>query len=117
MKRMNGVLSRNRRFRQFAMLASIAILLVPFIISPAHGADVFNGQQVYSRHCQVCHGADGRAMVPGSPDFSRGEALFRLDSELYRLIREGRSAMPAYRGILTEDETRDVIAYLRTLQR
>ena len=99
------------------MLASIAILLAVFTIRPAHGADVFSGRQVYERHCQVCHGVDGRAMIPGSPDFSRGEALFTLDSDLYRRIREGKDAMPAFRGILTEDETRDVIAYLRTLQR
>jgi putative heme-binding domain-containing protein len=42
---------------------------------------------------------------------------FRKDA-LLELVREpGRSTMPSYRGLLTEDELRDLVAYLASLGR
>ena len=80
-------------------------------------ADIYGGQQVYEMHCQSCHGVDGRSMELGVPDFSRGESLFKPDTELVRELREGGGMHPAYRGLLSDDEMRDVLAYIRTLQR
>lgn len=80
-------------------------------------ADIFNGQQVYELHCQTCHGVDGRSMEFGVPDFSRGESMFKPDTELLRDLREGGGMHPVYRGMLSDDEIRDVLAYVRTLQR
>ena len=72
---------------------------------------------VYEQHCQSCHGEAGRPMDAGTPDFSRGERLFVSDTTLLGKVRSGSGSMPAYRGLLTDDEIRDVVAYLRTLQR
>jgi mono/diheme cytochrome c family protein len=80
-------------------------------------ADIFKGREVYELHCQTCHGSNGRSVEPGTPDFSRGESLFAPDSELVRELREGGGMKPAYRGMLTDEELRDVVAYVRTLQR
>ncbi|MDH4107995.1 MAG: cytochrome c [Gammaproteobacteria bacterium] len=82
----------------------------------AVAADYFNGREVYELHCQSCHGFDGRSMDPGTPDFTRGESLFVPDSDLYRQIRDGVGAMPAYRGLIEDNEILDVIAYVRSLQ-
>lgn len=79
--------------------------------------DIFNGKDVYELHCEGCHGADGSSFEPGVPDFSRGESLFAPDSELVDRLREGSAMKPSYRGLLTDEEMRDVIAYVRTLQR
>ena len=87
------------------------------IIPSAMAADVFSGRAVYEMHCEACHGADGRSIEPGIPDFSNGDAMFQLDSDLYSKIRNGTDTMPAYRGILTDAEVRNVIAYLRSLQK
>jgi mono/diheme cytochrome c family protein len=97
------------------MLPIITLLsLAPLQFSIA--ADYFNGRQVYEMHCQACHGVDGRSMVPGTPDFTNGDALFRPDTELFQQIREGKGVMPAFRGMLSDSEIRDVIAYVRSLQ-
>ena len=85
--------------------------------TPAQAADIFKGREVYELHCQTCHGIDGRSVEPGTPDFSRGESLFAPDSELVRQLRDGGGMKPAYRGMLSDDELRDVVAYVRTLQR
>lgn len=93
-----------------AILLSCAGLL-------AHASDIFNGREVYELHCQTCHGMDGRAIEPGVPDFSRGESLYAPDPDLVRVLRDGDGHLPSYRGLLSDDELRDVVAYIRTLQR
>lgn len=80
-------------------------------------ADIFKGREIYELHCQTCHGMDGSSVDPGTPDFSRGESLYVPDSDLVRRLRDGGDMKPAFRGLLTDSEMRDVIAYVRTLQR
>jgi len=53
--------------------------------------------------------------MPGVPDFSQGDTLLQSDLELLNSIQDGKNMMPAYRGILSNMEILDVIAYLRTL--
>lgn len=92
-----------------AVLASMSAL--------AFASDIFNGREVYEMHCQTCHGMDGQSMEPGVPDFSRGEALYAPDVDLVQRLRDGDGHLPSYRGLLTDEELRDVVAYIRTLQR
>lgn len=93
-------------------LAGLTLLLAS---SLSQGADVGKGQQLYAAHCVMCHGQGGRSMMPGAPNFDRGEGLLRPDFSLLTAIRTGRNAMPAYQGILADRDILDVIAYLRTL--
>jgi mono/diheme cytochrome c family protein len=84
---------------------------------PAFAADVFAGRTIYAAHCEGCHGDEGHSFEPGVPDFSNGDALFQTDTELFSKIRGGAGTMPAYRGVLSDSEVRNVIAYLRSLQK
>lgn len=95
----------------------VSLILCAGIGSVAQGADYYNGRDIYQKHCLTCHGAGGRSQDAGIPDFSRGDALFASDTDLFDLIRKGSAAMPAYRSILEDEEIRDVIAFLRSLQR
>lgn len=98
-------------------LAVLVVALTAVVAAPsALAADPTNGRQLYMNHCQNCHGANGIGQFPGMPDFSRGESLFRPDIEVVRVIRSGRGMMPAYQGLLTEEELLDVVAFLRTLR-
>jgi len=82
----------------------------------AQSANVFKGKEIYQRFCVGCHGASGSGMMPGMPNFNRGDRLFRTDRELMDAIRDGNGVMPSFYGILDEDkeEFEDVVAYLRT---
>lgn len=93
-------------------------LLVTALASPvAMAADVFKGSQLFASYCAGCHGANGKGLLPGTPDFTQGMVLLRPDSMLVASIRSGNGAMPGFLGILTEQNLLDVIAHLRTLQR
>lgn len=81
----------------------------------AVAADTQRGGSLYSSHCAVCHGVNGRPVMPGAPDFRRMERLMQPDLQLVGAIRNGKGAMPGYFGVLRERELFDVVAYLRTL--
>ena len=70
------------------------------------------GQPLYQNHCAVCHGADGKGVVPGARNFNdldylRGET----PANFYSIVTEGRSEMPSFRDKLTSDERWDVVFY------
>lgn len=83
---------------------------------PAAAADVFTGRQTYAMHCAACHGPAGLAVMPGAPNFARGDRLMQPDTALLASIRAGRNAMPAFAGVLRDQEILNVIAFLRTLR-
>jgi cytochrome c6 len=78
-------------------------------------ADTFKGKQLYTTNCLACHGATGKSVIPGAPSLDRGDAMMRPDFTLLTAIRSGKNAMPAFRGIMTDRDIMDVIAYMRTL--
>jgi cytochrome c6 len=95
----------------------LAAIVVSCLCAYAQASDIFNGREVYDLHCQTCHGMDGQSVEPGTPDFSRGESLYAPDVDLVQKLRDGNGHLPSYRGLLTDEELRDVVAYIRTLQR
>lgn len=93
-------------------LAGLTLLLAG---GAAQGADTSKGRQLFAANCAICHGQTGRSVMPGAPNFDRGEGLLRPDFTLLAAIRSGKNAMPAFQGILPDRDILDVIAYLRTL--
>ena len=81
----------------------------------SNAADTNKGQQLFAANCATCHGQSGRSVMPGAPNFDRGEGLMRPDFTLLASIRAGKNAMPAYQGLLADKDILDVIAFLRTL--
>jgi mono/diheme cytochrome c family protein len=85
-------------------------------------ADEAAGEQVYGTTCIACHGANGKGVLPGTPDFTDPEgSLAKSDEELLSNIIDGFQSpgsampMPAKGGnpSLTEADVAAVIAYLR----
>jgi len=111
-----------------------AVVLTVMIPSPASRLpvqDTTHGKVVYGKWCLGCHGetgaGDGPAaayMLPRPRNFTG--ALYKIrttasgqlptDADLVRAIDEGLpgSAMPAWKGRLSDAERRDVMAYLKT---
>jgi cytochrome c6 len=94
-------------------------LLVAFLLmlgtSLSYAADPNKGAVLYARHCVTCHGASGISDIPGAPNFARSEGLMVSDPALLISIRSGKASMPAYRGVMSDQDILNVIAYLRTL--
>lgn len=107
----------NFRLTRQPFLFLTGVLLAVVYIQAPYAADPLQGAKSYQSHCINCHGANGAGEIPNVPDFSRGERLLQPDDTLLETIKAGKGMMPAYRGVFTDDEIRDLIAYVRTLRR
>ncbi len=85
------------------------------VVFATHAADIAKGSAVYANNCQICHADDGSGVTPDAPDFRFGDSLIKPDKQLFSTISSGVGMMPAFRGVLSEQDILDVIAYLRTL--
>lgn len=81
----------------------------------AIAGDPANGAKVYQQHCVACHGPTGRATAPGVPDFSIGQGLAKPDLTLAESIKRGKALMPAFLGLVVDNDIMDAISYIRTL--
>jgi mono/diheme cytochrome c family protein len=59
----------------------------------------------------------GKMLVPPAADLTSPAIRKKSDAEILQVLANGKppSAMPAFKGQLSEQEIRDTIAYLRTL--
>ena len=78
-------------------------------------ADPNNGKEIYALNCQICHAVDGQGTVAGAPNFKIDNNLIKPDIELFKHISSGKGMMPAFRGMLSEQDILDVISHLRNL--
>lgn len=92
-------------------------------VQPGH---LERGKAIYEQRCVVCHGPEGRGDGVQAPFLSPRPASLisaatsaKTDQELLHAIANGkpRTAMPAWKDILSEEEQRDVLRYIRSLIR
>jgi mono/diheme cytochrome c family protein len=102
-------------------------------IDPADPAQVALGQSVYAAQCARCHGArlegqpnwrermdNGR--LPAPPHDAEGHTWHHPDAQLFDITKRGPAAiapgyesdMPAFDGILTDEEIAAVLAYIKS---
>jgi mono/diheme cytochrome c family protein len=78
------------------------------------------GEKVYKAKCASCHAADGSGSTPvgkalKARPFCSPEVKKETDAEMTEIIVKGKNKMPPYDKKLTEDEIKDVVAYIRSL--
>jgi mono/diheme cytochrome c family protein len=79
------------------------------------------GADTYKASCSMCHGEAGDANTPAgkmfkAASFSSPDAMKLSDADLLLIIKKGKDKMPAWTGVLTDDQMKDVIAHIHTLQ-
>ena len=75
----------------------------------------------YKAKCQMCHGADGSGNAKMKVrSLSSPEVLKMSDDDLIAITTNGKNStpkMPAFKGKLTDDQIKGLIAYIHTLQK
>ena len=102
------------------MRMAALILLAALIAGPAFSQAT--GADLYRTKCVMCHGADGLATTPTAKNFKvlsfkAPEMIKASDAQLAASTNDGKGKMPAYKSKLTDAQVKDVIAYIRTLQK
>ena len=76
------------------------------------------GETVYIKNCQSCHGNPGKAnwakISPDPGDPAAKKFQEQTDGEMFFRISMGKTPMPEFRNILSENERWNVIAYIRS---
>lgn len=73
-----------------------------------------DGKAIFSAKCTVCHGDDGKKGVMGAADLS-GSTVSVEGATL--IVKNGKNAMTAFGGQLSDNEISAVVSYIMTLRR
>jgi mono/diheme cytochrome c family protein len=97
-----------------------AIVLAALIAGPAFAETP--GADTYKAKCASCHGADGLATSGMAKamkivSFKDPSMVKMTDAQLIAGTADGKGKMPAYKGKLTDAQIKDVVSYIRTLQK
>ena len=98
-----------------SMLCLLVLLLGMALNAPlAIAGDVTNGAKVFANNCAACHMGGGNAV-------NAAKTLRKSDLETYAMfsqdaiktqVTNGKLAMPAFKGRLTDAEIADVASYV-----
>jgi mono/diheme cytochrome c family protein len=86
---------------------------------------VERGRATFLRTCSGCHGVGGTGGVP-TPAFNQPATPPRnltdpefqashTDEQLMFVVKNGKGNMPAFGVLLTDEQMREVVAFVRTL--
>jgi len=92
-------------------------------VNPAAAAPVENqtagtpadGHDIYVANCTRCHGDDGKLGLTGATDLSA--TTLDINAQL-EVVKNGRNGtMPAFAGVLNDEEIGAVVGYVETLKK
>lgn len=121
---MAGIQKGRTMKRRAGVIALSQLVLFSAIVVGVYAGtvDAGRGKMLYANLCIRCHGVEGKGngamtFTPPVADLTAPAAQAKLDATLLRTIHDGRkdTAMGAWKFVLSEDEMRDVTAYLRQL--
>ncbi|BFU93216.1 MAG: putative Cytochrome c55x [Nitrospira sp.] len=101
-----------------AVGSQLAIASPKEVDSPS--GDHAKGKRVFAQHCAGCHGTEGKGdgyllLGPDPANLTRPVTKKKSDAMLLQTIHEGKPNMPSWKARLSDNESRAVLAYIRTL--
>ncbi len=98
---------------------------IPAVTNPvaADAASIGRGEKLYMQYCSKCHGQNGNGAGPSSHGFSTNprqlwawhNADASADPYLFWFITNGRTDMPPWGVILSENERWDLVNYIKSI--
>lgn len=94
--------------------------VIIFTLAFSSSALADDAAALYQAKCKPCHGADGAAGTPagkklGARDFHSAGVQKQTDAQLLAVVKNGLKKMPKFDGKLTEDQMKQLVAYVRDL--
>jgi cytochrome c6 len=109
------------RARSVLVTFGVAIALALVALAASSPAKADDGATLFKSNCVVCHGADGTGTPTGkslkAPDL-HSEAVQKLtDKQISDQIENGKNNMPPFKGTLSADQIKLLVAYVRTFKK
>ncbi len=97
-----------------------SVLLIALLISLALSNIAFaqSGADTFKTKCAGCHGLDGKKEMPamGVKPLTSPDVQKMSDADLIASVSKGKGKMPGYAGKLTDDQIKQVVAFVKTLK-
>lgn len=103
------------------LMVCAAALGTAAALTAQKAGDAGNGKAVYDQQCVMCHNAKSteKKVGPGLKGLFHRDKLANGKKATEQNIRlqvdNGGNGMPAYKDLLSQQESEDVMAYLKTL--
>jgi cytochrome c6 len=96
---------------------AVLTLAIVFVFGTSVRAD---GTGDFKAKCAACHGADGTGSTATGKalkvrDLASPDVQSQSDAQLTDIVTNGKNKMPAYKGKLTDDQIKGLVAYIRGL--
>lgn len=102
------------------LLRLLSLVLLAFTLSilgfahPALATNTANGAKIFSANCAACHKAGGNIIIAHKTLKKPGLTKYNMESieAIVNQVRNGKKAMPAFKGRLSDRQIEDVAAYV-----
>ncbi|HET9802402.1 MAG TPA: cytochrome c [Candidatus Acidoferrum sp.] len=97
------------------------VVLTASILALASGSRAEDkSPATFRQKCAACHGPDGKAQTPaaknlGVKSFADATVAKMSDADLSTAIEKGKGKMPSYGKVMSADDVKAMVAYIRTL--
>jgi cytochrome c6 len=93
-------------------------IAMAFVFNAAVRADESAG--TFKAKCAMCHGGDGSGSTATGKalkvrDLASPDVQGQTDAQISEIVTNGKDKMPAYKGKLTDDQIKGLVAYIRQL--
>jgi len=112
---------------RFIVIAGLIVLSLWMFLNNSSGDELNRGMAIYQAHCLSCHGPLGNgqgpeaaSLDPKPTDFTNKTIMNALTPEkMEKAIVEGipDTSMKGFGSILSPEDVRDVILYIRSLSK
>lgn len=95
-------------------VVAVATALTLWLAPAAQAADLAHGSQVFGNNCAACHIGGGN-VVNGAKTLKQADLQqYGMDSieAITTQVSNGKNAMPAFKGRLSDEDIADVAAYV-----
>jgi len=96
-----------------AALGALVFVIMLFANEPSGGGTASPGAAIFSANCASCHGASGEGAI-GPQLAGKVVKAFPDEADEIKLVTNGKSAMPAWKGDLSPEQIHQVVEYTRT---
>lgn len=98
-------------------IGAIAMFAVTANTAPSRAGDVASGRKIAAAKCQMCHGMDGQAKVPGAPHLSgQVEEYLMMQMKAFRDGARKNDMMSLVAPTLSENDEADLAAYYAAIE-
>ena len=100
--------------RLSAFLCFTITIILFYIVQAASAFDLASGEQIFSANCSACHAGGNNAIMPEKTlkqDALEEYGMNSIDA-ITTQVKNGKNAMPAFGGRLTDEDIDNVAHYV-----